>query len=119
MPALKAPPPAADSKLAEVEDVTGLPDIVLGDFHAQLSAVMRGRTLMQELVGRHGRKLVADCMRELQDYSERMLRQTITGLPSFGGVRLVMQAYGYHQGAGTGQETMLTNPVQLFLLTGA
>ncbi len=58
-----------------------LPDIVLGDFHAQLSAVMRGRTLTQELVARHGRTLVADCMRELQDYSERMLRQTIQSLP--------------------------------------
>ena len=58
-----------------------LPEIVLGDFHAQLSSVMRGRTLMQELVGRHGRELVADCMRELQDYSERMLRQTIASLP--------------------------------------
>ena len=49
------------------------------------------------------------------DTHERF-RQTIVGLPSFGGVRLVMQAYGYHQGAGTGQETMLSNPVQLFLL---
>ena len=58
-----------------------LPEIVLGDFHAQLSAVMRGRTLMQELVARHGRDLVAGCMTELQDYSERMLRQTIAGLP--------------------------------------
>ncbi len=58
-----------------------LPDIVLGDFHAQLSAVMRGRTLMQDLVRRHGRALIRDCMRELQDYSERMLRQTILGLP--------------------------------------
>jgi len=58
-----------------------LPDIVLGDFHAQLSAVMRGRTLMQDLVKRHGLRLVADAMRELQNYSERMLRQTIAGLP--------------------------------------
>ena len=58
-----------------------LPDIVLGDFHAQLSAVMCGRTLMQELVRRHGRPLVSDAMRELQDYSERMLRQTIASLP--------------------------------------
>lgn len=58
-----------------------LPGIVLGDFHAQLAAVMRGRTLMQELVQRHGRQLVADCMAELQDYSERMLRRTIASLP--------------------------------------
>lgn len=58
-----------------------LPGIVLGDFHAQLSAVMRGRSLMQDLVRRHGKQLVADCMTELQDYSERMLRQTIASLP--------------------------------------
>ena len=58
-----------------------LPEIVLGDFHAQLSAVMRGRTLMQELVGRHGKDLVALAMAELQDYSERMLRQGIAALP--------------------------------------
>ena len=58
-----------------------LPDLVLGDFHAQLSAVMRGRTLMQELVERHGTELVATAMRELQDYSERMLRATIADLP--------------------------------------
>ncbi|MGZ0190640.1 MAG: hydantoinase B/oxoprolinase family protein, partial [Alphaproteobacteria bacterium] len=58
-----------------------LPDIVLGDFHAQLSSVMRGRTLAQDLVRRHGRQLVSDCMAELQDYSERMLRQTISSLP--------------------------------------
>ncbi len=58
-----------------------LPEIVLGDFHAQLSAVMRGRTLMQELVQRHGVELVSLAMRELQDYSERMLRATIATLP--------------------------------------
>ncbi len=58
-----------------------LPDIVLGDFHAQLAAVMRGRTLMQELVERHDVQLISTAMRELQDYSERMLRSTITSLP--------------------------------------
>ncbi|MEZ5856984.1 MAG: hydantoinase B/oxoprolinase family protein [Hyphomicrobiaceae bacterium] len=58
-----------------------LPEIVLGDFHAQLSAVMRGRKLMQELVQRHGVELTSLAMRELQDYSERMLRATIRALP--------------------------------------
>lgn len=74
-----------------------LPGIVLGDFHAQLSAVIRGRTLMQELVGRHGRDLVARVMRELQDYSERMLRQAIADLPDgvyFGEDRLDGQTLG-------------------------
>ncbi len=58
-----------------------LPDIVLGDFHAQLSAVMRGRAMVQELMQKHGVELVSACMRELQDYSERMLRATIASLP--------------------------------------
>lgn len=58
-----------------------LPDIVIGDFHAQLSSVLRGRTLMQELIARHGLPLVREAMRELQSYSERMMRETIAALP--------------------------------------
>ncbi|HJM94278.1 MAG: hydantoinase B/oxoprolinase family protein [Alphaproteobacteria bacterium] len=58
-----------------------LPDIVLGDFHAQLSAAMRGRAMVQELIQKHGVELVSTCMAELQDYSERMLRATIANLP--------------------------------------
>ncbi|MDH3701660.1 MAG: hydantoinase B/oxoprolinase family protein [Alphaproteobacteria bacterium] len=58
-----------------------LPEIVIGDFHAQISAVLRGRTLMQELFDRYGRDLIGRCMAELQDYSERMLRASIAALP--------------------------------------
>ena len=58
-----------------------LPGIVLGDFHAQLASAMRGRTMMQELMQKHGVELVSACMTELQDYSERMLRATIASLP--------------------------------------
>ena len=76
-----------------------MPGIVLGDFHAQLSAVIRGRALVQELAQRHGQDLVALAMRELQDYSERMLRQTIATLPDgsyFGEDRLDGQKLGAH-----------------------
>ncbi len=58
-----------------------LPETIIGDFHAQISAVMRGRDLLQELFGRHGIELAEACMEELQDYSEKMLRATIADLP--------------------------------------
>jgi N-methylhydantoinase B len=58
-----------------------LPEIVIGDFHAQISAVMRGRDLMQDLFKRYGLKLASDCMAELQDYSEKMMRAAIGKLP--------------------------------------
>jgi N-methylhydantoinase B len=58
-----------------------LPDTILGDFRAQVSAVLRGRDLLQALFDRHGMDLASACMAELQDYSERMLRATIAALP--------------------------------------
>ena len=58
-----------------------LPEIVIGDFHAQISAVMRGRELLQALFDRYGFELTTQCMGSLQDYSETMLRQTIGKLP--------------------------------------
>lgn len=58
-----------------------LPDTILGDFRAQVSAVLRGRELLQSLFDRHGLELASACMAELQDYSERMLRATIAALP--------------------------------------
>lgn len=58
-----------------------MPEIVIGDFHAQISAVLRGRALLQALFERHGHALVATCMTELQNYSERMLRAAISSLP--------------------------------------
>jgi N-methylhydantoinase B len=58
-----------------------LPDIVLGDFHAQIAAVLRGRALLQELFARYGANLAGAAMGEVQDYSERMLRQAIAALP--------------------------------------
>ncbi len=58
-----------------------LPDTIIGDFHAQISAVLRGRQLLQELFSRYGVPLVHACMKEMQDYSERMLRASIYKLP--------------------------------------
>ncbi len=58
-----------------------LPDTIIGDFHAQISAVLRGRQLMQEVFQRYGIKLVHDCMSEMQEYSEHMLRAAIASVP--------------------------------------
>ena len=58
-----------------------LPETIIGDFHAQISAVMRGRDLLQGLFDRHGLELATVCMTELQSYSEQMIRATIAGLP--------------------------------------
>ncbi|MBT5667691.1 MAG: hydantoinase B/oxoprolinase family protein [Rhodospirillaceae bacterium] len=58
-----------------------LPDTIIGDFHAQISAAMRGRGLICDLIDRHGLDLIAACMAGLQDYSEKMLRATIAKLP--------------------------------------
>ena len=58
-----------------------MPETIIGDFHAQISAVMRGRDLLQSLFDRHGLPLASACMAELQNYSEKMLRATIAGLP--------------------------------------
>ncbi len=58
-----------------------LPEIIIGDFHAQISAVLRGRQLLQELFKRYGVDLVHACMAEMQDYSERMVRAAIADVP--------------------------------------
>ena len=58
-----------------------LPEIVIGDFRAQISAVLRGRELLGELFARYGAGLAGACMEELQNYSERMMRGIIGSLP--------------------------------------
>jgi len=58
-----------------------LPETIIGDFHAQISAVMHGRDLLQALFDRHGLELSTICMAALQDYSEKMIRATIASLP--------------------------------------
>ncbi len=70
------------------EDLIGLilanvrtPDERRGDLMAQWMAIRRGEARLAELVGRHGADKVRRNMRALQDYSERMMRAAIAGLP--------------------------------------
>ncbi len=57
------------------------PDVVLGDLRAQISSILRGRSRLLELLRLYGREKLLTGMRELQDYSERMMRATIARIP--------------------------------------
>ncbi len=52
-----------------------------GDLLAQLMALRRGEQRLAELVRRYGEARVARNMRALQDYSERMMRATLSRIP--------------------------------------
>lgn len=57
------------------------PDVVLGDLHAQISSVLRGKARVLELLDRYGKDKLVAAMAELQDYSERMMRAVIERIP--------------------------------------
>jgi len=57
------------------------PDKVVGDFHAQLFAAQRGAELLSAMVGRYGHDTVTACMREVQDHSERVMREGLRAIP--------------------------------------
>ncbi len=52
-----------------------------GDLMAQLAAIRRGENRLRELVQKHGLAKVTARMRDLQDYSERMMRAALAKLP--------------------------------------
>ena len=52
-----------------------------GDLMAQLAAIHRGETRLRELVAKQGVTRVARTMREIQDYSARMMQAAIRKLP--------------------------------------
>ena len=53
-----------------------------GDLMAQLMSIKRGEARLRELVAKYGESAVVRNMHGLQDYSERMMRATLRGLPS-------------------------------------
>jgi N-methylhydantoinase B/oxoprolinase/acetone carboxylase alpha subunit len=53
-----------------------------GDVLAQLASIQRGETRLHELVRKHGLTRVHQSMRDLQNYSERMMRASIRALPN-------------------------------------
>jgi N-methylhydantoinase B len=52
-----------------------------GDLRAQIAANLRGVTRLQELAGKHGVGRLLKIMQEVMDYSERMMRAMLGGLP--------------------------------------
>ncbi len=53
-----------------------------GDLMAQLMSIRRGEARLRELVSKYGEAVVERNMRGLQNYSERMMRATLRGLPA-------------------------------------
>jgi N-methylhydantoinase B len=69
----------------DVEDIiltnVRTPDERRGDLRAQIAACRRGATRLDELAGKHGVARLLALMREVMDYSERMLRAALAALP--------------------------------------
>jgi N-methylhydantoinase B len=59
-----------------------LPEMTLGDLHAQAAALRLGETRFLELCGKYGVEVVLGSMQELLDYGERATRLALTGLPN-------------------------------------
>ncbi len=58
-----------------------VPDLTIGDFNAQFAANHIGMARVQQLCARYGAAMVAEVMREMQDYSERRVRAAIALAP--------------------------------------
>ena len=61
--------------------IVRVPDQVLGDIHAQMGACLAGERELLQLIGRHGADTVRIYGDALQDYSERLARAAIAGIP--------------------------------------
>lgn len=53
----------------------------LGDMKAQVAALKAGEVRILELVNKHGLGVVKDCMAEVQNYSERLIRGFLAKIP--------------------------------------
>jgi len=58
-----------------------LPDLVTGDFHAQLAAIHVGERRMLEIYEKFGRGVVAQAVEQILDHGERVARQAVRDLP--------------------------------------
>ncbi|HXF36234.1 MAG TPA: hydantoinase B/oxoprolinase family protein [Actinomycetota bacterium] len=73
------------------------PATTLGDLRAQFAALQTGARRLAELAARFGRERLLRGMRELQDYSERLLRAELQALPDGRG-----EAEGFMDDDGSG-----------------
>jgi N-methylhydantoinase B len=59
-----------------------LPDMTLGDMHAQAAALRLGEARFQQLCDKYGVGVVLGAMQELLDYGERATRRALADLPN-------------------------------------
>jgi N-methylhydantoinase B len=59
-----------------------LPEMTLGDMHAQAAALRLGEGRFQQLCDKYGVDVVLGSMQELLDYGERATRRALAGLPN-------------------------------------
>jgi len=58
-----------------------LPELVTGDFHAQLAAIRVGERRLLEIYQRFGKPLVLRATEQILDHGERLARQAVLALP--------------------------------------
>jgi N-methylhydantoinase B len=64
-----------------IADNVRVPDLVMGDMAAQISACRTGASRLLELIDRFGAETLFDAVEDLFDYSERLMRKQIAALP--------------------------------------
>jgi N-methylhydantoinase B len=64
-----------------ISDNVRVPDLVMGDMEAQISACRTGAARLLELIQRFGSVTLFDAVEDLFDYSERLMRERIAALP--------------------------------------
>jgi N-methylhydantoinase B len=64
-----------------LRDNVRAPDMVVGDFEAQVAACHIGAERYRELLDRYGSELIEAACDDLLNYSERMMRKEISALP--------------------------------------
>jgi N-methylhydantoinase B len=64
-----------------MRDNIRIPDLVVGDMNAQVSAAQIGAQRYLDLVRRYGRATVTGAYEDLMDYSERLMRGAIAAIP--------------------------------------
>jgi N-methylhydantoinase B len=70
-----------DSLIDLIEANVRLPDMTLGDMHAQVAALRLGERRFQELCDKYGLATVLGSVEALLDYGERMTRLELSKLP--------------------------------------
>jgi N-methylhydantoinase B len=73
---------ACDSLIDMIKANVRLPDMTLGDMHAQASALLVGQRRFEELCVRHGVDVVETAIEAFFDYAERMTLTELRKLPA-------------------------------------